>query len=105
MNGLGAIAFIPLNLLLIGIPSALVVSATLPLAALFGNADEVNRQFLNVALYLTFLWPLGFVPAYWLGFKVFRQPSKLAQCLIYGGLLYAWAIAVTFALTRYFAQA
>jgi hypothetical protein len=104
LNGLIAIAFVPLNLLLMGIPSMLVVVATLPLATVLGNAATLNSQLLNVTLYLTFLWPPSFMVAYWVGFGFFRGRSKLIKWLIYGSILYAWANVVTFVLSHYFAQ-
>jgi hypothetical protein len=104
LNGLIAIAFVPLNLLLMGIPSVLVILTTLPLATILGSAAKLNSQLLNVALYLTFLWPPSFVVGYWVGFGVFRQRSKLIKGLIYCGILYAWANIMTFVLSYYFAQ-
>jgi hypothetical protein len=105
LNGVVAIAFVLLNLLLVGIPSILVVFATLPLATVLGNAATLNSQLLNVTLYLTFLWPPSFMVAYGVGFGVFQRRSRLIKWLIYGGILYGWANVVTFVLSRYFAQA
>lgn len=104
LNGLFAIAFIPLNLLLMGIPSVLVVSATIPLITLFGSAAKLNSQFLNVALYLTILWAPSFVVGYWVAFRLCQRRSKFVKLLIYCGILYALAVILTLVLLHYFAQ-
>ena len=105
LNSILAIAFILLNLLLIGIPSALVVTATIPLVTLFGlSAAKLNSQFLNVVLYLTVPWSLSFVVSYWVAFGLCQQWSKFAKWLLYISILYAWAVALTLALTHYFMQ-
>ena len=98
-----AIAFIPLNLLLMGIPSVLMVSAIIPLLALFGSATRLNHQLLNVALYFTLLWAPSFVVAYWVGFKRCQRQTNLVKLLIYIGSLYTLAVLVTLVLTYAFA--
>ena len=105
LNSILAIAFILLNLLLIGIPSALVVAATVPLVRLLGlSTAQLNSQFLNVVLYMTIPWSLSFVISYWVAFGLCQSWSKLAKLLLYIGILYAWAVVLTFALTYYFTQ-
>ena len=104
-NSILSVAFILLNLLLLGIPSALVVSATVPLVKLFGlSAVKLNSQFLNVVLYLTVPWSLSFVVSYWVAFGLCQQWSKFAKLLLYISILYVWAVVLTLALTHYFTQ-
>ena len=98
---LGGVAFAGVGLLLLGIPGAVLMIATLPptmlLQEMAGTAPaSMADAAWGAALVLTGVWPLWVIVAYTVAFGAMKRAPRRVRLAVLGAIAYAAGIGLTY---------